>query len=374
MEILKEFLENFFELANSISIFILVGLFIAGILKELIPADFVSKKLGKKSFGSVFKAALFGIPLPLCSCSVIPFASSLKKEGASKGAVQSFLISTPITGVDSILAIYGVFGWFFTIYKVISSFIIAIVAGVLQNIFDKDEVKKEAPKFSAFSPIKQTSESSCCSQTSSCCSSDTKTDTKKSFSLKRAMDYGFGTLFKDIAKPLFWGLLLGALFTTFFPADLANKMFENQYLTYLAVLVISIPLYVCATASLPIAAAFILSGMSFGAAFMFLSAGPATNSVTIGVVAKSLGKKAVFIYLGTIFILSFAFGFIFDSFFESTGLNASFQIHEEEGLLYSLASIFLIGHIFVTWVKELKSKNSKESCCSTTSSSSCGCH
>ncbi|HHH20940.1 MAG TPA: permease, partial [Nitratifractor sp.] len=144
MEKLLDFLNNILFLANSMSIYILIGLLIAGLLKELLPNDFVSSHLGKGGTASVVKATLFGIPMPVCSCSVIPLAKSLQKEGASKGAVQSFLISTPITGADSILATASFFGWFFTLYRVVTSIIIAITAGILQNIFDKKEEKKKS--------------------------------------------------------------------------------------------------------------------------------------------------------------------------------------------------------------------------------------
>jgi len=134
MNIIMDFLKNFMELTNAMSIYMIIGLFIAGVLKQLIPNDFISSHLGKNSIMSVIKATILGIPLPVCSCSVVPLAKSLEKEGASRGAVQSFLISTPITGVDSIMATYSFFGVFFTVYRVITSVIMAIIAGILQNL------------------------------------------------------------------------------------------------------------------------------------------------------------------------------------------------------------------------------------------------
>ncbi len=211
------------------AIFILVGLFVAGILKQIIPDDFVSKHLGDNSYLSVIKATLFGVPLPLCSCSVIPLASSLRKEGASKGAVQSFLISTPITGVDSILATFGFFGWIFTIYRVISSMIIAIVTGILQNILDKDFENSSITE-----PEK------------SCCCKSKQVIKKKKFKIKEVFNYAFGTLFGDMAKPLFFGLIAGALFMTFMPKEYASLVFENQYLTYILIMLLALPLYTAA--------------------------------------------------------------------------------------------------------------------------------
>lgn len=348
MEILILYFSNFFELLNAMAIYILIGIIFAGVLKQIIPEDFVSKHLGDGNFSSVLKASLLGIPMPLCSCSVIPFANSLKKEGASKGAVQSFLISTPITGADSIIATYAFFGWIFTIYRVLSSFIIAIVAGTLQNIVDnKFEKNKKEDKV----------ESSCCC-TSSCSSTDKDTEKmKKVFSIKAVFDYAFNTIFKDFAKPLLFGLLLGAVFTTFLPKEYASVVFENQFLSYALILLVSIPLYVCATASLPIAAALMLSGLSGGAAFIFLSAGPATNSVTMSVIYKSLGKSALIIYLSTIAILSLVFGYLFDTYFPTLDI-INFVNHKEETNIFNIfASAFMLLLMAYYFIKPLVVKN-----------------
>ena len=372
MNLLYKFLENFFLLASAMSFYILLGLIIAGILKQIIPSDFVSKHLGKSSLGSVIKATIFGIPLPVCSCSVVPLAKSLQKEGASRGAVQSFLISTPITGVDSIAATYSFFGWFFTIYRVITSVIIAITVGIIENIFGSKEPIKDVqsggcgcsdeacedtkPKtknsftlnnslakpqvttatFSMTATKK--SEDSCCSDGSSC---STTSEEKSSF-VKSVLNYAFNTLFKDIAKSLLFGLLLGAIFTTFLPKEMLETIYDNRFLTYLMVLIVAMPLYVCATASLPIAAAFVLSGMSAGGAFVFLSAGPATNTITMGVVAQMFGKKSLAIYVGTIALLSIIFGYIFDTFFGNLEVLKVVKNIEQLSILDTISTIIML--------------------------------
>ena len=322
MEILFKFTQNLLLLANAMSFYILLGLLIAGILKQLISDDFISKHLGKNKTSSVIKATLLGIPMPVCSCSVIPLAKALQKEGASKGAVQSFLISTPITGADSIAATYSFFGWVFTLYRVATSMVIAIITGILQNKYDDTKVILE-------------DEVSC----TSCCCSSKKEETK--FSLKSSFSYAYVTLFKDIYKSLFIGLLLGALFTTFVPKELLAPLFEYQFLTYIAVLVIAMPLYVCATASLPIAAAFLLSGMSSGAAFIFLSAGPATNSVTMGVIVSMFGKKSLYIYVGTISTLSILFGYLFDTFFYKLEVSNIITHAEQFGIIDQISTTLM---------------------------------
>lgn len=328
--------------------YILFGLLFAGILHEFVPDTIVTKHLGKDNIFSVIKATLFGIPLPVCSCGVIPLATSIKKSGASKGATLSFLISTPITGVDSILATYGIFGWIFTIYRVITSMIIAMVAGILANLFDKEEIA-EKPTFSAvkatntFSPtisMPKKEEASCCSSASSCCAAE-----EKSFWLTSALRYAFVTLLGDIAKPLAWGLVLGALITVAIPQSISDILIEYSWISYIIVIAIAVPMYVCATASLPIAAGLMLSGVSAGAAFVFLSAGPATNTVTIGVVKKMLGTRSLTIYLGSIVVGSILFGLGLDYIFSASDINPASLVHmeEEAGVVAIASSVVLWG-------------------------------
>ena len=327
MEKFELLANNFLLLLDAMSIYLLVGLLLAGILKQIIPDDFISKHLGKSSIGSVIKATIFGIPLPICSCSVIPLAQSLRKEGASKGAVQSFLISTPITGVDSILATFSFFGLIFTLFRVLSSIIIAIIVGLIQNFVEKDDKKIEGIK-----------EEVSCGCHCSCSSSKEK---KKSFSIKEVFIYSYITLAKDMVNPLFIGLILGAIFTTFVPKEYSSLLFDNQFLTYIIIILFSMPLYVCATASLPLAAAFMLSGMSGGAAFIFLTAGPATSAVTMSVVYKLLGRTSLIIYLATIAILSFLFGFLYDAFFFVLNI-LKFSTYTEESSIYTQISSLMI--------------------------------
>jgi len=360
---------NFLNLLNEFSIYILIGLFIAGILKQIVPDDFVIKHLGKGDVNSVVKATVFGIPLPICSCSVIPLAQSLRKEGASKGAVQSFLISTPITGVDSILATFSFFGLVFTVYRVISSIIIAIGVGIFQNIFEKEEPKKTTLQFNPNTnnnfkqtqnlsfgttpQIKKDELSSCCSS-NSCCDSK-PSNTKKSFSFMGALKYAYVTLFKDMVKPLLVGLILGAVFTTFAPKEYTEILFENEILTYIVVMLFAMPLYVCATASLPIAAALVMQGMSGGAAFIFLTAGPATSAITMSIVYKTLGKKSLVIYLTSIFVLTFLFALGFDIFFGDLDLVQFMNHDEESSLLSNIASLIMLAMmIFYLLPKKFK--------------------
>jgi hypothetical protein len=362
MEITTLFLTALFDLSNAMAPYILFGLIFAGILHELVPESIVTKHLGKESISSVIKATLFGIPLPVCSCGVIPLASSIKKSGASKGATLSFLISTPITGVDSILATFGMFGWIFTIYRVITSIIIAMVAGILTNIFDKQEQRAVAvnkfsmhPQNFSIEVPKEEPKSCCSSSGTSSCSSEPK---QGKFSLSKAMHYAFVTLLGDIAKPLFWGLLLGALITIAIGQNLSDMLIEHSWISYIIAIAIAVPMYVCATASLPIAAALMLSGVSAGAAFVFLSAGPATNTVTIGVVKKMLGTKSLYIYLGSIVFGSVIFGLGLDIIFDINSIDPKsiIQIHEKAGALEIASSVILWGLMLYFIAKPLFKK------------------
>ena len=390
MEFFILFWHALIELSNAMAPYILFGLLFAGILHETVPESLVTKHLGKENIASVVKSTIFGIPLPVCSCGVIPLATSIKKSGASKGATLSFLISTPITGVDSILATYGIFGWIFTLYRIVTSMLIAMVAGILTNLFDREQIvgckeQKEVGSRNeeigvkgvlfatqnttdSISFIKASQrdayqhsslkEASCCN--SSCCDSEKKSG----FSLTAALKYAFVTLLGDIAKPLFWGLLIGAIITVTIPDNLSEILQTYNWLSYLIVIAIAVPMYVCATASLPIAAGLMLSGVSAGAAFVFLSAGPATNTVTIGVVKKMLGTRSLYIYLGSIVIGSILFGLGLDAIFSASEINPAslVQMDEHSGIVAILSSIILWGFVLWFMLKPYVTKKEK-SCC-----------
>jgi len=397
MEI-THFFEALWNLSLAMAPYILFGLFFAGILHELVPDSIVTKHLGKDNISSVVKSTVFGIPLPVCSCGVIPLATSIKKSGASKGATLSFLISTPITGVDSIMATYGIFGWIFTLYRAVTSMIIAMVAGILTNIFDKDDVLDEDVGRGRLTPTKPLhthnislnntfkisrsgnpdlqpntfsmnapKEEFCGTDRGSCCS--VTNHKKQGFSFVSALKYAFITLLGDIAKPLFWGLLLGALITVAIPDNLAEILKEYSWLSYIVVIAIAVPMYVCATASLPIAAGLMLSGVSAGAAFVFLSAGPATNTVTIGVVKKMLGTKSLMIYLGSIIIGSILFGLGLDYIFDASAIDPTSLIHiDKEGGIISTISAIILWGLVLWFIGKLyfmkKDACSGGSCCS----------
>ncbi|UCN00353.1 SO_0444 family Cu/Zn efflux transporter [Sulfurimonas sp. SWIR-19] len=369
METIMLFFSALVDLSNAMAPYILFGLVFAGFLHELVPDSIVKNHLGKDSVMSVIKATVFGIPLPVCSCGVIPLAAGIKKSGASNGSTLSFLISTPITGIDSILATYGMFGWIFTIYRVVTSMIISILAGLLSNFYaheEKEETVQKKPAFSMAAPTKNTSVTSFSAVATPVFPKDTNSE-KRGSMVTRAFSYAFGTLLKDIASPLLIGLLVGALITVAVPDNLSEILIKYNWLSYIIVIAIAVPMYVCATASLPIAAGLMLAGVSPGAAFVFLSAGPATNTVTIGVVKKMLGTRTLYIYLGTIIAGSLLFGLGLDYLFRDVNVKELVHMDGDAGLTAWIASLVLWGFVLYYVIKPyfFKDKECNDgSCCS----------
>jgi uncharacterized membrane protein YraQ (UPF0718 family) len=377
-----EFLSNFWILLSSISVYILIGVLVAGVFKLLLPDAVVKKHLGSHNFIANIKAAILGIPLPLCSRSVRPFVSALKKSGASKSAIQTFLISTPITGADSIMATYGVFGWLFTLYRVITSVVISLIAGFFTLFFDRDDkidADKEAIKTTAkanktlteplseagqsFKPVSQSAYKVINSPLNINVGANAallnigvvKEEDKKNI-FQRVLAYSFDDILKDISRSLLIGILIGAVIVTFMPENLAEYISANIFLNYLLVLSVSVPLYVCATSSIPLGLSLLSAGFSPGAAFIFLTAGPATNTVTISVVQKTLGKRSLIIYLLSVILGSLLFGTLFDYIFpHSLEKMLIFPLEETPGFIAQISSVILL---YLT-LKYTFSKNSQ---------------
>lgn len=279
------------SLINGMSPFLLLGFLLAGVMHAFIPNTVYGRYLGGRSFRSVVNAALFGVPLPLCSCGVIPTAMSLRKEGASKGATVSFLISTPQTGVDSMIATYSLMGLPFAVIRPIAAFLTALAGGVAVNVTDGDEAGEESQAVVAKA-----------------------SGGKRSFGQKsiEALHYAFVDMMQDIGKWLVVGLIVAGLITVFVPEEFFALFVDNSLLSMLVVLVVAVPMYVCATGSIPIAVALMLKGLSPGAALVLLMAGPAVNAASILVVDKVLGRRSLVAYLLSIIGGAVAFGLAVD--------------------------------------------------------------
>ncbi len=309
-------MQEIIHLLNEMSPFLLLGFLLAGLMHAFIPASYYRRFLSRRSMKSVVNAALLGIPLPLCSCGVIPTAMSLRKDGASKGATTSFLIATPQTGVDSIIATYSLMGLPFAIVRPVAALVTSLFGGALSNLTDKQE--EGTPRREDKGEPKVLHKHS--RGLASVASQPTVQTNKQSVpevlhitgKLLEALRYAYVEMMQDIGKWLVLGLVLAALITIFVPNDLFTVFQHNTWASMLLVLVIALPMYVCATGSIPVAVALMLKGLTPGAALVFLMAGPASNFASMLVVRKAMGWTALFTYLLSIVLGAVAFGCLID--------------------------------------------------------------
>lgn len=292
------------QLINDMSPYLLLGFLVAGLLHAFVPGRLYSKYLSRADWRSVLLAALFGIPLPLCSCGVIPTAMSLRREGASRGATTSFLIATPQTGVDSILATYSILGLPFAILRPIAALVTSLFGGGLVNALVPESDARTA--HGVIAPDGGFTQAS--AKTEACDEEEIPADLGFFARLKLAFRYGFIDMVQDIGKWLVIGLIIAGLIALFVPDDFFTRFADNPLLTYGIVLLIAIPMYVCATGSIPVAAVLMLKGLSPGAALVFLMAGPASNMASILVIGRVLGRRTQLIYLAALVIGAFVFG------------------------------------------------------------------
>lgn len=297
-EVLSDYVQSFWHLLCEMAPYLLLGFFIAGLLQAFVPRSMFSRHLAGNDWRSVVKAALLGIPLPLCSCGVIPTTAALSREGASKGAATSFLIATPQTGVDSIMATYSVMGLAFAIIRPIAALVTSFFGGCLVN-----RIESSIPNAAFSTPNAAFSEPKA-----------TFSAPKATFAqrMKSALEYGFVDMLQDVGKWLFIGLLLAALITVAVPTQFFEIFSGNTLVSMLLVLLVAIPMYLCATGSIPIAVSLMLKGLSPGTALVMLMAGPASNMASILVVRKIMGKRTLGIYLASIIAGSIICGLAMD--------------------------------------------------------------
>ncbi len=363
-----EYLHNLWELFVDMSFYIVIGLLFTGILHAFVNKDAILKHIGKKSTSSVVKASVLGVPLPLCSCGVVPTAMYLGKSGASKGAVVSFLTSTPQTGVDSIIASYGLMGPLFAVYRAVAAFISGIVSGVVTNILCKnDKTDYSGSKTSCDC----SHENDSAPEVSACdCSHESTIETKSTLvvKIKSVFTYAFGEFLDEIAVHFVIGLLIAALISTFVPQEWLSS-FSNPLLSMLVMLVIGIPMYICSTASIPIALSLMVKGISPGAAFVFLFAGPVTNIASLAILGKTLGKKVLAIYLACAAVCSILFGFALDYIIDISGYSGITNIiensHEHEIPFYMIVVAVIFGALVLkSLIKKIIPQKRKSICCS----------
>jgi len=275
--------------------YLLLGFLVAGLLSVCISPAWVERRLGRRGMGPVFAASLFGVPLPLCSCGVIPVAASIRRHGASRAATTAFLLSTPQTGVDSIAVTYALLGPVFAIFRPLAALLTGVLGGSLVELFGDS---------SDADPVKDP-ESNACAE--ACCQGRHERSTPL-----RALRYGFVTLPRDIGAALLVGILIAGALAALVPQNALHAYMGGGILSILLMMAVGVPVYVCATASVPIAAGFMHMGASPGAALAFLIAGPATNAATITTVWKVMGRRTTVIYAGTVALSAVACGLLLD--------------------------------------------------------------
>ena len=345
-------MQEVFALINEMSPYLLLGFLLAGLMHAFIPGMMYSRYLSGHGFRSVLYGALFGIPLPLCSCGVIPTAMSLRKEGASKGATVSFLIATPETGVDSIIATYSLLGLPFALIRPIAACCNALMGGLLVNAFADEKEGQEVSE----------------EDTKSCCCHFHEKPTTFVGKIKEALRFGFIEMMEDIGKWLVIGLIIAGLITVFVPDSFFTIFRGNTLMSMLLVLCIAIPMYICATGSIPIAVALMLKGLTPGAALVLLMAGPACNMASILVINKVLGKKTLFVYLVSIITMAICWGCIVDyclpeEWFQ-TGMMSKACCEAEGTSWFNIGCTILLACLLLNTLRlHFFHKHEEEHCC-----------
>ncbi|NKN31829.1 permease [Marichromatium bheemlicum] len=329
---IMSFLAACWQVMVELSPSLLLGLVIAGLMHVYLPRGFIHRGLNRPDMASVTRATLVGVPLPLCSCGVIPTALGLRNEGASKGATTAFMISTPQTGVDSILVSAAFLGWPFALFKLGAAFVTGVIGGGLVNRFTRPDP----------APAQQAA---------------TDDDGTRPRGWRPVLRYAVFDLLGAIDLWVLAGVALAALLSVVLPADyFASQSWAHGVLGMLVVLAISLPLYVCTTGSVPIAASLIASGLPAGSALVFLMAGPATNIATFGAVYRTLGGRVLAIYLAVVVLMSMAFGLLFDALLQSPAAHAA-HLHGAEGdWLGVSAAVLLSALLLLLIVRRLRAR------------------
>jgi uncharacterized membrane protein YraQ (UPF0718 family)/copper chaperone CopZ len=349
-KIFLDYVRETAHLYGQIAFWLLLGFTLAGVLYLVIPKSAVLRHMGKDSLGAAWKASLLGVPIPLCSCGVIPTAMGLRKQGASRAATISFLISTPQTGVDSIAVTYSFLGPVFAIFRPVAAFISGVVGGGLVTFLGKDKGTKDFPLEAASS------------DESLLAHERHMRGLPFPVKVRKMIHYAFTDLLGDIAFWLVVGLLIAAAIALVIPDNFFAERIGAGFPSMLLLMVAGIPLYVCATASVPIAAVLMLKGVSAGAAFVFLMTGPATNAATMMIIGRVMGKRVLAFYLTAIGALSLMLGLALNGLLAWTGTEQSVigQIREQilPMWLQIAASVvlgaFLLRHFIAVWRRKLE--------------------
>jgi uncharacterized membrane protein YraQ (UPF0718 family) len=339
MELLSDIIVKAWNVTAIMAPYLLLGFFVAGVLSAFVPVSFIEKHLGKRGLWQITKASLFGVPIPLCSCGVIPVAASLRRHGATKGATISFLTSTPQTGVDSIAVTWGLLGPLFAIFRMAVAFVTGVICGAAVE---------------TLTPPAEESADECSDD--DCPTCNRKTGANK---WKQVFSYGFGVLPRDIGRALLIGVIISGLLGALVPDDFFVRYLNSEWLSMLAVMALGIPLYVCSTGSIPIALAMIGMGLSPGAALVFMITGPATNAATIATVLKTMGRRTMIIYLATLAGCSLAAGWLLNRILTTQIINEQIHHHAAEAGWFDQVCALILAGLLISAILPRK----KKSCC-----------
>lgn len=346
LDYLITYLLSCWDVLREAAPWVLLGFAAAGAIHAFVPAESLARHLGGRGPGSVLKAALVGIPLPLCSCGVLPVAAGLRRGGAGRGATASFLVSTPETGVDSIAVTWALMDPLMTLLRPVAAFVTALAAGLAANLLP------EPPAVPALGQREQAAPAEPAGGcTGGCCNGRCAVPGAAPSRLAAGWAFVRDDLLPDIGPWLMLGVLVAGLIAVLVPESALASLPGGEWASMLGMLVVAVPLYICATSSTPVAAALVLKGLSPGAALVLLLAGPATNAATIAVVGRILGRAVVPVYVGAIVACSLAMGWTANRLYELAGIDPAASIQEAAAALppalETAAAALLVG--LVAW-------------------------
>ncbi|MDQ8197494.1 permease [Pelagicoccus enzymogenes] len=344
MEILSKVATHTWAMIAEMGVYLLLGLAISVLLHRFLSQAWVGRLMGKRTIGSVVWGSVVGVPMPLCSCGVIPVTMSLHSKGASRGATVSFLTSTPQTGVDSFLATYGMLGPVFALYKIVVAFVSGILVGLTTDLLDKAKPSKVAPASSG-------------------------APEPESRSLKESLRYGFYTMPGDLASALIIGFILAGIISALAPADLLANIPGGALSAILLATLISVPFYICSTGSIPLALALVHSGLPISAALVLLIAGPATNIATITTMRKVLGGRSTLIYVIGVVLTTWIAAAIYHFFLDTGTLGTHAMSHEMDLAWWKHlgGAVLLLLLVFPHLKQKLAPAAAQPSCCADSS-------
>lgn len=362
---LIELLTNIWTVLLDTAFWLLLGLLAAGWIKVFIPEDAMKRWVGGNGIGAVSRAALFGAPLPLCSCGVLPAAIGLHRAGASKEATVSFLISTPETSVDSVAVTWALMGPVMAVFRPVAALTSAMVTGLMTAM-----VKEAAPvsdeavhSCCATAPVVEEAASSCCASkpashcetepTASCCDGEAPTETSTPSRSMQALRYAGADLLDDISMWLAIGIVIAGVMLTFIPPDWLAQ-WGGGLTAMLIMLVVGIPMYICAVASTPVAAGLLLAGVSPGAVLVFLLVGPATNVSSFALVRKELGGAVTAVYFTGIAVVSLAMGLLLEWLIVQYDLVIEAELGQAHAILPDWLSIGSAVVLLILAIKPLR--------------------